>query len=336
MTPKQREQRGRWLLAAFRNRRYARAEQLIHEGADLSVRDPDGSPMLYTALVYGAHALVPLLLERGADPNIPGPYDCYPIHLAAEWEDAGAAPLLEDLVRHGARIDVRDDEGATPVFVAGKQGTAAAIYTLQRLGADISERNTELDTSLAFAACWGMTERAELLLNAGIDVHSLDSFGMNALAWAARGGHAEVVALLLQRGARPEVPDHQGWTPLFYAALHGSLRCVALLLEAGSDPRRRDEHGRSALDLALPYAGKDLATALLAEMTEDRPGPDAAATRLVLERGVSPSGEPTVTAIQRDGAAAGEDDEYTSGRSLEKCDCFDAVVELLLQASAVA
>src|SRR5579871_1796797 len=159
MTPKQQQQRGRWLLAALQNERIVRAQELIRQGADLSVRDLDGGTALYIALAHGCFAAVTPLLEAGADPNVPGPYETYPIHLAAEYGRAEAPQLLEALLAHGARIDSQDHEGATAIFLAGKSADAETVHTLQRHGADINDHNNQLDTALTFTCCWGMTEQ---------------------------------------------------------------------------------------------------------------------------------------------------------------------------------
>lgn len=325
MTPKQRQQRGRWLIAALQNDRPRRAEELIRHGADLSVRAPDGDTALYAAVAHYHHDLVAFLLEHGADPNVPGANETYPIHVAAEWGREHAATLVEALLRHGARIDVRDDEGATPIFLAGKSADAETIRTLLRHGANISDRNNEQDTALTFACCWGMTERAAMLLELGIDLQACDNCGMNALSWATWGGHADTMALLLGHGARVDTVDRSGQTPLIYAAERGSPRCVALLLEAGADPRSRDARGQSALDHAARYAGKDLLETLQAEIAGGVWGQNPDPEQLIVERFTTSGGEPAVR------ISAGSEG---SGWSLEKCDGFDAVVALLDQSSS--
>src|SRR3569833_4021384 len=109
MTERRRKQLGRWLLAALRNDRRERAEVLIREGADLSVRGADGETVLTAAIGSRLYVLVPALLEGGAAPNVPGPYG-YPLHPAAIWAREEGPALIELLVRHGARLDVRDAE----------------------------------------------------------------------------------------------------------------------------------------------------------------------------------------------------------------------------------
>lgn len=319
MTPKQ-QQRGRWLLAALRNERVVRALELIHQGADLSVRDSDGRTALYAALVYdGCKAVVNPLLKAGADPNTPTFGGTYPIHVAAEYGGVEAPQLLEALISYGACIDVRDEEGATAIFLAGKIASAATIQTLQRHGANISDRNNQLDTALTFACCWGMTERALTLLDAGIDLEAQDDTGMTALHWAARDGHASTVALLLGRGAHVDVSDQWGRTALMYAAAHGSRLCVARLLEARADPVAQDAQGQTALDAVRRYAGRDLTEALLAE---ELPGDVEDGEPVRVERLTTPDGESAV----RIG---------TTWWTREFCDGFDAIVALLQQRPSI-
>lgn len=321
MTSKRQQQLGRWLLAALQKRRTERALELVRQGADLSARSPEGMTVLYAALAYDCFAMVKPLLEAGADPNIPDPSGTYPLHLAAEFGHSDAPQLLESLISHGARIDVRDEEGATAIFLAGKGASAETIHTLQRHGANINDRNNEQDTALTFACCWGMTERAAILLDAGIDLEAQDDARATALHWAAQGGHASTVSLLLGRGARVNVSNRWGRTALMYAAAHGSLLCVTSLLDAGADPHVRDENGETALDDARRYAGRDLAETLLAE--EIASGFKADEVQVSMERIRTPDGEPAVR------VSAGWGDG--SGWAREKCDGFDAIVHLLQQ-----
>ncbi len=321
MTSKRQQQLGRWLLAALQKRRTERALELIRQGADLSARSPEGKTVLYATLAYDCFAVVKPLLEAGADPNIPSPSGTYPLHLAAEYGRSDAPQLLEALISHGARSDVRNEEGATAIFLAGKGSTAETIHTLQRHGANINDRNNEQDTVLTFACCWGMTERAAMLLDAGIDLEAQDDTGMTALHWAARGGHASTVTFLLGRGARVNVSDRWGRTALMYAAAHGSLLCATNLLNAGADPHVRDENGETALDDARRYAGRDLAQTLLAE--ESAGGVEGDEVQVSMERIRTPDGEPAV----RVSADWGDG----SGWMRETCDGFDAIVPLLQQ-----
>jgi ankyrin repeat protein len=321
MTSRKHAQLGRWLLSAIRNRRPARALELLRLGADPKIRTAEGDSTLCCALDYEVDDLVAPLLAAGVDPNVPGARGDYPLHLLTSWRRPGRELLAASMVRHGARVDVRDDEGATPMFVAAKAGYVEMIEGLQRLGADISETNGELDTALTFAACWGYTDQARMLLDHGIDIHARDNLGMNALAWASKGGHAETIDLLLRHGADPNVADLWGQTPLMRAAGHGSVQCVRLPLDAGADPSAMSESGESALDAAKRYAGRDLALALREDW---HPLPDRygrSAPPITIRRFTNDSGEAVLVIKQLDKSGG--------GISRELCDGFDAIVGLL-------
>jgi ankyrin repeat protein len=75
-----------------------------------------------------------LLLKHGADPNISRPSDGNsPLHLAAE---NGLAWLGEILLDHGAKIDVRNSDGATPLSLAVQWQHRDFATMLLRRGAD--------------------------------------------------------------------------------------------------------------------------------------------------------------------------------------------------------
>jgi len=50
-------------LAALKNERVERALELIRQGADLSVRDPDGGNSVYVAIAYKCYAAVEPLVK---------------------------------------------------------------------------------------------------------------------------------------------------------------------------------------------------------------------------------------------------------------------------------
>ena len=314
MTTKRQQQLGHWLIAALIKGRIERALELLRQGADLSVKTLEGYTALYAAIGNRRYSVVKALLEAGADPNVSVlSFGTYPLLVAAEYGGEEAPALLEMLIAHGARIDVRDEEGATAIFLAGKGASIETIQTLLRHGADISDRNYQRDTALTFASCWGMTDRAAMLLDAGIDILAQDDLGRTALHWAATNGHASTVALLLSRGAIVDVPDQWGRTALLCAAAHGSAFCVARLLDAGADPSAHDSTGRTALDIARDYAGRDLAEALLAEDSLYRTSEEP----LRVERLTTPDGEAAVRVCD------------SGGWTRERCDGYDAIVQLL-------
>lgn len=98
---------------------------LLDAGADMNLPGPTGDDWdatpLQHAILQRQPAAVRLLLERGADPNRgAGPGSQAPLLLAAGDTDP---TILKLLLAHGADPTVEDEHGATPLFRAVSAGT---------------------------------------------------------------------------------------------------------------------------------------------------------------------------------------------------------------------
>jgi hypothetical protein len=132
-------------------------------------------------------ALIDLLCEYGADPNI----------AMASALPHGEFESVDTLLRNGARVDL--------VVAAALGRLEDARRLLATAGADDRHR------ALAMASQFGHAEIVRLLLDAGEDSNRYNPPGAHAhstpLHQAAAGGHDQVVRLLVERGARMDVKD---------------------------------------------------------------------------------------------------------------------------------
>jgi len=87
---------------------------LVKGGADMNLQDKDLRVPLHLACYTGDGRFdaAEEILKLGADPNIPDKLGYTPLHLAA-W--AGKAQLVRALVASGARLDMKDNDGKTPL-----------------------------------------------------------------------------------------------------------------------------------------------------------------------------------------------------------------------------
>jgi uncharacterized protein len=207
------------LIMATTNMHFDTAAVLIKAGADPSRWDLWGRTPLYctvdvNTLPHGGRAdrpsldettgldVIRMLLEAGANPNpqlkLLPPYrnlgsdrgvdgmlsiGATPLLRAAKALDAPAAKLLVD---HGARLDIPNNRGITPVMAAAGMGSVDAdtrgYYTTE----DTAQRS--VDT-------------LRVLLDAGADVNSKNPQGLTPLHEAARWGWNAAVQFLVDRGA---------------------------------------------------------------------------------------------------------------------------------------
>lgn len=112
------------------------------------------------------------------------------------------------LVERGARVDVADGDGWTPlieavVFQPGMESSLhhrvrrrALVDLLLRHGATVDRRTADGLTPLMLAAAQGHLDLLRLLLRRGASLASVDGAGRNAEATAARRSRTEAVELL--------------------------------------------------------------------------------------------------------------------------------------------
>jgi ankyrin repeat protein len=97
---------------------------LLDSGADVNLPGPSGDDWdatpLQHAILARQPAVVRLLLDRGADLNLGGPASRTPLFLAAGDTDP---TILKLLLAHGADASVEDENGATPLARAVSAGT---------------------------------------------------------------------------------------------------------------------------------------------------------------------------------------------------------------------
>jgi ankyrin repeat protein len=105
-------------------------ELLLRAGADPAAKSPDGDTPLCIATNRGHRAVVALLLDAGADANARvASNGVVPLH---EVRDAPTARLL---LAHGARSDVKDIRGRTPLAAANEYGRKEVAAVLRASGA---------------------------------------------------------------------------------------------------------------------------------------------------------------------------------------------------------
>ena len=124
-----------------------------------------------------------------------------PLHVAAA---AGKVGLLRLLLDSGADAQLPDATGRTALHLAVTSGTTETVaWLVQRPEVDVQRPDRDGMTALHAAAQAGRAEAVELLLPKSGDIDTADGDGWTALMLAAQGGHAAIVETLLHAGADP-------------------------------------------------------------------------------------------------------------------------------------
>jgi len=202
----------------------------------------NGYQPIHVAAFHGNSATVKYLISMGADVNAKDASGNTVVKTVVYGGcNADRIKTLQLLIDSGAKPDIADHDGRTPLDHATFSKDAAAIRILQAAGAKPSEasletavRNGDVKTLTMLAPKFNASNEA-----GGRFLHA--AMGM----WC--DDNAEMVRFLLTAGADPNVPDAKGRRPLHDAAQYCHPDAVKLLLDARADVRATDNDGRTAL-----------------------------------------------------------------------------------------
>ncbi len=283
--------------------------ELIAAGAEVNAAQGDGMTGLHWAASNRDPRLAKILLDAGADVGAGTRIGNYtPLHVAAQ---EGAAYVVALLLEAGADPELPIEVGgrARPLHFAAASGTEAAVAALLAVGADVNATEDAWgQTPLIFAASKGRTEAVRALLDAGADpaVHARvmdvtaravydrieraernkriqegrpwgpeiaadvrkqhEEENRRAMAEAASAAEAETRMI-----EEPEplsygelVGGHGGLTALLHAAREGHAETAFALLEGGADIDQVSAgDGTSPMLMATINGHYDLATRFL-------------------------------------------------------------------------
>jgi len=228
-------------------------------------------PAIVDAAMNGDLKTVRTLVRQAADVNAAHADGMTALHWAVERRDL---PMMNVLLEAGAKHDLTNRTGASPLYLAATNGDAAAIARLLDAGEDANAVLTaEGETVLMLASHTGNADAVKLLLDRGADANIQQARGQTALMWAAAEGHAGAVKLLLARGADPglssaastkqEKRPPGGMTALMFAARQGQLDAVRALLDGGASVDQAGADNTSPLLIAVVNGHYDVASLLI-------------------------------------------------------------------------
>lgn len=152
-------------------------------GASPDAMGPN-SGALHCAAFKGHKAIVKLLLEAGANPNIADKQEYFPIHLAAA---KGNNAEIELLLQHGSLLEHKTSYGGTVMHIAAASDYPETVKLLAKLGADIEAKDQQGNTPLATACGLGRAKVAKTLVTAGAKLLALNDDLETMLHKLARG-----------------------------------------------------------------------------------------------------------------------------------------------------
>jgi ankyrin repeat protein len=191
--------------------------------------------LLSEAMDYEYIEIAKILLENGANPDLPNNDNSTALHKAASQGNIDAINLL---LMHKASVDVRGNKGYTPMQEAAKRWHCQAIKILIEYGADPLIKDEEENTALHL-----------VLLEEIRYIRKENSY-------TRQEKKLKVINMLVKYGVDPKVGNKENITLLHLAAksLHYDIVKV-LIMDYGLDPKTQDEKGNSSLHWLAGYKG---------------------------------------------------------------------------------
>ncbi|MDP4174997.1 MAG: ankyrin repeat domain-containing protein [Bacteroidota bacterium] len=155
--------------------------------------------------------------------------------------------MIKLLLDNGAKVNVKDKQGQTPLFIACSSGLIA------------DEKRAEL---------------VELLISKGAKTETVANVNMYATAtpllYAAMNGFVKTAGLLIQKGANPRAKDEEGNNALYWiikgdpstVQTSDKIELIKLFLSKGVDPYNKNVNDETAIAFAEQSGSKTLVDAL--------------------------------------------------------------------------
>lgn len=236
----------------------AEMQRAIKGGANVNAVGPEGA----TALMYAARDAkkVAYLLSKGASVNAISLEKTTALHVASSFVSGMESMHL--LVKAGAKVDLVNGQGETPLALAVNSGDMDRAKFLLDNGAN---PNTEMAIAGVSALTISNAPMLKLLIDRGLDIkQKVSPMGHTLLMFCSMDGSEDIVNLLLDSGANPNEATPDGLTVLMMAAMHdpGHARVVENLIRHGARVDYKTPEGKTAMSLATKYGNLHLAKAM--------------------------------------------------------------------------
>jgi ankyrin repeat protein len=210
-------------------------EILLRYGANVMVKNPQGSTALHLACIGGYLNIVPLLLQDWVVPDIAQLLNsqdlqgCTPLHSALYYKKLEVCEYIMSNYGSYLDLDLFDNTGYT---------TPTLLFMLKTC--------SRFSPEYRLITCILSAEEASWLLFEGV-----------------AQGDLELVNRSITSGAMIECMDHMQQTPLLLATKLGGSEVLGALLAAGADPNVTDQGTKSPLHYAYELGRLDIASHLL-------------------------------------------------------------------------
>lgn len=288
---------------------YEVAEHLVDSGANCLLKDKYGKNPVHVAAETGCRSIIRLFLAESTREYGRDGEGRSLLHFLVMWQPGSLiedfinakspiidvldkkrrTPLsyaalynnneaLEVLIHHGAKVDLKDSNGSTPLHQALK-GSAKTASLLVVRGANLRRTDGYGQNCLQIAARSQRQDTVDFVFSVMAErnqsftadmIHSRDFHGKSALhrvcaahdfsqEYTSKRAVFKFVHILLKQGADVDAQDRFGYTPAHAAASGNNITAMDALLDESPDLAILDQHRCTAMDWALAQGQIEMA-----------------------------------------------------------------------------
>ncbi|KAM7368236.1 hypothetical protein PAMP_014476 [Pampus punctatissimus] len=215
-------------------------EKMVNLGVKnlINLTEPqDGTGVLHVAVAANNQDLVSFLLSQGARPNIQDNRGRTPVMLAAEQGNDGIVVLL---AQNHADMRLQDTEGKGVLFycIYPTKCHTRCLQVALKCQADVNNVSTQ-GTHVFQLMCEKARECTPMCLimvDGGADPDAANQkTGDTALMEAAKVGSLQLVKAILKKGGNPNALNRKRLTAVHYAAMGGFFEVIQVLSAFSAD-----------------------------------------------------------------------------------------------------
>ena len=171
------------------------SSMIVEEKNKIFHIDPDSSDTaLHCAVACDQPDMLQMLLHASMSPDSVNDYFRTPLHLAALYGNVRATKILVD---HDAQLDLRDQWGATALFIA-QAGNFIEVALLLIEAEALIDKKISVQPMFFAAVEYGRKKAVEILIQKGADVLKKNLADKTALDIAKTKGYGEIMQILRQ------------------------------------------------------------------------------------------------------------------------------------------